>query len=151
MGVQKEVFTFKKQIGVGNVGENLFLKTYAGSTKSTDLKYDFTYKGKKVELKTDTYPMEKTSNFFMEQYGSIEDKKLGGPWRASQDEVDYFVYLYLADKKFFWFETKSLVKFLDECVKDLRGKSVWNRGYTTFGFAVPRALVDDLIIKRDQA
>ncbi len=147
MGVSKEVFTFKKQIGVGNVGESLFLKTYAGSIKSTDLKYDFTYNGKTVELKTDTYPMEKTANYFMEQYGSIEDKKLGGPWRAAQDNVDFFVYLYLADKKFFWFETKALKEFLDKQILSMRGKSVWNKGYTTFGFAVPRDILEHLVIK----
>lgn len=149
---EKKTFTFKSQLGVGNAGENLFLKKYKGAVKSTtDLKYDFLLDCKTVELKTDTYPMEKTPNYFMEQYGSIEDRKLGGPWRAARDKVDFFVYLYLADKKFFWFNTADLVKHLEKVTKDMRGKTVLNRGYTSLGFAISRESVEHLLIKTEKA
>jgi len=146
----KEVFGFKKQLTVGNKGEELFLRHYKGSEKSDIRKYDLLYKGEKVELKTDTYPMEKTANFFMERYGSIEDGKIGGPWRAREDGVKHFVYFYLADKTFFWFESKALADYLDTYTKDKRGKTVANRGYSSLGFAVPREDLRHLILKEDK-
>ncbi len=145
-----EVFSFKKQLDVGNIGETLFLKYYKGSAKSDGRKYDITFKGKKVELKTDTYPMSKTANYFMERYGSVEDKKVGGPWRAKEDGVDYFVYLFIADKTFFWFDTVSLVKFLDEHTKKMRGKTVANKTYSSLGFCVPRDDLTHLLIRTDK-
>lgn len=146
-----ETFDFKKQLTIGSTGENLFLKHYAPDAGKADgRKYDLTYKEKKVELKTDTYPMQKTENFFMERYGSIEDKKEGGPWRANTDGVDYFVYFYLANKVFFWFETAPLVEFLDKHTLTMRGKTVANRGYVTLGFAVNREALRHLIIREDK-
>lgn len=147
----REIFTFKKQLDVGTTGENLFLKHYGSkATKSDGRKYDITFDGKKVELKTDTYPMQKTENFFMERYGSVEDKKIGGPWKAAEDNIDFFVYLYLANKVFFWFETKPLVKFLEEHTKTMRGKTVANRTYSSLGFCVPREDLRHLMIREDK-
>ncbi len=146
----REIFGFKKQLEVGNVGEALFLKHYKDSAKSDGRKYDITHNGKKVELKTDTYPMQETPNYFMERYGSIEDKKSGGPWRAHEDGIDYFVYLYLANRTFFWFESKTLVDFLNEYTKTMRGKTIANRSYSTLGFCVPRDAVEHLLIKSDK-
>ena len=148
MGDDK-VFTFQKQLGIGSAGENLFLQRYKGSTKTDGRKSDLTFQEKLVELKTDTYSMERTSNFFMEHYGSIEGQKIGGPWRAAQDDVHYFVYLYIEQQAFYWFESKPLVKFLDTYIKQLKPKTVRNKGYTTLGYAVPRAGVDHLVVKRD--
>jgi len=145
----KEVFGFKKQLSIGSKGEELFLRKYKDSSKSDDRKYDLLYKGQKVELKTDTYPMQKTENFFMERYGSIEDQKIGGPWRAREDKVEHFVYFYLADKTFFWFNSKALADFLDTYIKNKRGKTVANRGYSSLGFAVPREDLRHLIISED--
>lgn len=146
----REIFGFKKQLDVGNVGESLFLKHYKGSAKSPERKFDITYEGKRVELKTDTYPMQETPNYFMERYGSVEDKKVGGPWRAKEDSIDYFVYLFLANKTFFWFETTKLVDFLDKYTKTMRGKTVANRTYSSLGFCVPRDAVEHLLIKTDK-
>lgn len=146
----REIFTFNKQLDVGNKGETLFLKHYKGSAKSPERKYDLTYNGKKVELKTDTYPMQKTENYFMERYGSVEDKKVGGPWRAKEDGIDYFVYLFLANRVFFWFDTDTLVKFLDEHTKNMRGKTVANKSYTTLGFCIARDDLKHLTIKEDK-
>lgn len=147
----REIFTFKKQLGVGSTGENMFLEYYKDDASKADGRiFDLTYKGKTVELKTDTYSMEKTTNFFMERYGSIEDGKEGGPWRAANDKVDYFVYFFIADKTFFWFESAPLVKFLNEHIKTMRGKTVPNRGYSSLGYAVNREDVKHLLIKQDK-
>ncbi len=146
-----EIFGFKKQLSVGSTGENLFLKYYKdGASKADGRIFDLLYKGKTVELKTDTYPMQKTENYFMERYGSIEDKKEGGPWRAANDKVDYFVYFYLANKTFFWFESEPLVKFLNVHTPTLKCKTVANRGYTTMGFPVKRVSLDHLVIRTDE-
>ena len=86
----------------------------------------------------------------MERYGSVEDSKVGGPWRAAQDNVDYFVYFFLSNKTFFWFEPKPLVQFLDEYTRNMRGKTVANRGYSSLGYAVPRDACDHLLIRKDK-
>lgn len=146
----KEVFGFTKQLTIGNKGEELFLRHYKDSKKSDERKYDLLYKGEKVELKTDTYPMQQTENFFMERFGSIEDAKIGGPWRAREDGIKYFVYFYIANKTFFWFHSKELADFLDEYTKGKRGKTVANKSYSSLGFAVPREDLRHLIIKEDK-
>lgn len=146
-----EIFTFNKQLDIGSRGETLFLKHYADKASKADgRKYDLFYEGKTVELKTDTYPMQKTENFFMERYGSIEDKKVGGPWRARDDKVDYFVYFFVANKVFFWFETEPLVKYLDIITPTMRGKTVPNRTYSSLGFAVARESLRHLMIREDK-
>jgi hypothetical protein len=145
-----EIFTFNKQLKVGNKGEALFLKHYKGSEKSDMRKYDLLFEGKKVELKTDTYPLDKTPNFFMERYGSVEDKKEGGPWRAKNDKIDLFVYLFISDNTFFWFETKPLVKFLNRHIKELRGKTIPNKTYSSLGYCVARDDLEHLIVRKDK-
>lgn len=148
--MSREVFTFKKQLDIGAKGEEFFLECYKDkASKSDGRKFDLFYDGKSVELKTDTYPLEKTPNFFMEQFGSINDNKLGGPWRAAKDGVEFFVYLYANDRTFYWFETKELVKFLDEYIKGKRGRTVANKGYITLGFLVPRLDCKHLAIRKD--
>ena len=148
--MSREIFTFKKQLDVGAKGEDFFLDCYGNkASKSDGRKFDLFFDGKSVELKTDTYPIEKTPNFFMEKLGNVESNKIGGPWRAADDGVDYFVYLFASNKTFYWFETKKLVKFLDEYTKGKRGRTVANRGYVTLGFLVPRLECKAVTLRRD--
>ena len=74
---------------------------------------------KKLELKTDTYLMEDTENFFME---TESHGKPGGPWRALGDGIDFFVYYYIKNNSFFWFHPKSLCKKLDKLIRSGRFK-----------------------------
>jgi hypothetical protein len=137
------VFQFKKQLNIGDDGEKLFLKTYQSrqSKKADGIKFDFFIDdGKTVELKTDTYSMSRTPNFFMEYFGNKDSGAIGGPWRALRDKVDYFVYLFLYDRTFFWFDPKTLCPFLDGEINNLRPKEIPNRTWTTVGFAVPREI-----------
>jgi hypothetical protein len=137
------VFQFNKQLNVGDCGEKLFLKTYQSRKveKADGIKFDFTIDDRKtVELKTDTYSMERTPNFFMEYFGNRDTGALGGPWRALQDKVDYFVYLFLNDGVFFWFDPKTLCPFLDIEINKLQPKEIPNRTWTTVGFAVSREI-----------
>ncbi len=145
-----EIFTFNKQLRIGNTGEALFLKHYKGSSKTDGRKYDLLFEGKKVELKTDTYPLNKTPNYFMERYGNVADKKVGGPWRAADDKVDLFVYFFLSDTTFFWFKTKPLVKFLDKHIVDMKGRTVANKTYSSLGYCVAREDLEHLLVRKDK-
>lgn len=145
-------FDFNTQLVAGNEGESDFVKYYAdeGPVKSSDRSYDFLLaNGKKVELKTDTYDMNDTMNFFMEMFGNVADSKIGGPWRALQDGVDFFVYYFPKNKIFFWFETTTLCKALDVVIAGnyIKPKEIRNKGWTTLGYAVPRESINGAVLK----
>lgn len=148
-----EIFDFDTQLGVGNDGESDFQKHYRSlrPKKSNDRKIDFVLNtGKTVELKTDTYDMDKTPNFFMEMFGNIDDGKIGGPWRAMQDSVDFFVYYFPKNKTFFWFETVKLCGLLDQIVAaGLQPKEILNKGWKARGYAVPRSSVTSALLRQD--
>ena len=91
--------------------------------------------------------MTETPNFFMEHLSDIKSGKLGGPWRALQDNVDYFVYMYLAERKCFWFKPKPLVEFLNTYIKTKSYKVIRNRGWSSHGYTVPRESVEHLFLK----
>src|ERR1700761_3813752 len=94
-----QVFNFKTQLSVGNTGEKEFLIRYPSFKQADGIKYDFiTPEEQTIELKTDTYSMEKTENFFMEFHSNVNSQTLGGPWRAARDKVDFFVYYFIRDK-----------------------------------------------------
>jgi hypothetical protein len=148
----KKVFDFQEQLEVGNRGETLFARQYAllNPIKTQDRKFDFVLNdGKLVEVKTDTYSMSRTENFFMEYFSNIDDAKLGGPWRAANDNVDYFVYFFLPQKTFFWFDSKKLVSYLDKMLETYTPMRILNKGWTTLGYLVPREDVRDLVIKEE--
>ncbi len=112
------MFDFNTQLKVGETGEKFFFKCYADKRPrmADSRKFDmFIEDDKTVELKTDTYPMIKTPNFFMEQYGNLASipGSLGGPWRAKRDGVDHFVYHFTSDNVFFWFDPNTLCNFFN--------------------------------------
>lgn len=144
---ENKTFDFKKQLKVGAKGENIFLSLYPNLEKADGIKYDFTMNGKTLELKTDTYSMTETPNFFMEHLSDIKSGKFGGPWRALEDGVDYFVYMYLAQKQCFWFKPKPLVEFLDVYIRNVGYKVIRNRGWTSHGYTVPRESLEHLFLK----
>ncbi len=148
------MWDFKEQLEKGNAGEKIFITNYASlkPVKSEKERYfDFTLKdGKKVELKTDTYSMDATPNFFMERFGDIVTKKSGGPWRATEDKVEFFVYFFLKDKTFFWFEPKKLCKFLDKYIEGKSYRPIPNKGWVAGGYPVPRELCKPYLIRMDK-
>lgn len=148
------IFDFNKQLEVGDTGEEKFLSFYKDlhPKKSKDRRFDFHIDGEKtVELKTDTYPIDNTPNFFMEMFGNIDEAKLGGPWRALQDEVDYFVYFFIKNKTFFWFETVSLCKMIDGLIAQhgLKPREIKNRSWTAMGYAIPRNELETILYRKD--
>jgi len=152
-------FNFDDQKRIGDVGENDFLRIYEsmGAKKSlTDFRMDFTLNdGKTVELKTDSYDMERTPNFFMEQL-TVSDtgSNLGGPWRSKEHNIDFFVYYFVKNKVFFWFAPIPLCEFLNRFVEEnkLKPISIPNKDrrggyYEALGFKIPRDVVASLLIR----
>ena len=157
-------FNFQDQLRVGEVGEAEYSKAFAhfGWKKSKDRKYDFVLgdedsdiKPKTLEIKTDTYRMEKTPNFFMEQL-TVTNKSaiLGGPWRSKEHKADYFVYFFLSNRTMFWFSPVPLCEFLDKYIAEnsLRPISIPNvdrfgGSYEAQGFKIPRDSVKHLVLK----
>jgi hypothetical protein len=155
MTKKRKKFDFNTQLSTGDVGEKDFQKYYSElnpEKSAEDLKYDFKLiNGDTLELKTDTYDMDATPNFFMEYYSDMRKMKVGGPWRAFQDEVDVFVYYFLSNRTFFWFRTKTLHEALEKYISESnpRLKSVPNKGWITQGFTVPREILTPVILKKD--
>ena len=137
---------FKKQLGVGDRGEELFLERYPRKLEIfSGREYDFTLKNsrEKLELKTDTYNIKKSPNFFFERYSDVHRKTPGGPWRAHRDEIDIFCYMFVRHN--IWFEFRNLpelVARLEVLTKKQGLIYIKNRGWVTGGFKVKR---DDLI------
>jgi hypothetical protein len=148
-----DVWQFDKQLKVGQQGERLLLKHWPHPVrKHAELKGpDFVdSRGVVLELKTDTYPLEKTGNCFMERWGDLHLKKPGGPWRALDQGVDVLVYLFLSDRQVFIFEDlPGLVKRLDRLTQTMYIHTIPNRAWTTGGYKVPRAALADLWRQED--
>ena len=150
-----KIFGFRKQFDAGNIGEQLFIDSYSkefnpqkGGGRVIDI---ILSNGKTVELKTDSYDMEKTQNMFIEHFGNTSKKTLGGPWRAFQDNIDYFVYLYSKQKIFFWFNPKELANRVDALYNGDRvnAKFIKNPNYETMGYLVNRKDLEDIVIRTD--
>lgn len=145
MSEPKPEFDFKTQLNWGQRGEELFQKHYPRVlSAASDLTYDFTVEssGQKLELKTDSYNMEKTPNFFMERYSDIMRKTHGGPWRAERDGIDIFCYYFVRHNT--WFEFRNipeLVSDLNKLTRDARMVYIKNKGWVSGGFLVPRDIL----------
>lgn len=149
-----DTFTFKDQLVVGDRGEELFQQYYPTKLELyPGREYDFTCTetGKTVELKTDTYSLFKTENFFMERYSDIDKKedKPGGPWRALKDNVNLFCYMFVRENVYFEFDiTQKLIDRLDEYTERKGLVYIKNRGWITGGYKVPRKIVEEFYIAR---
>ena len=143
-----KIFTFNGQLEVGDRGEQLFLERYPRKLEIyPGREYDFTVKSsrEKLELKTDTYNMNKSSNFFFERYSDVHRKTPGGPWRAHKDEIDIFCYYFVRHN--LWFEFRDLDGLIER-LNDLTKKQgliyIKNKGWVTGGYKIPREALDDL-------
>ena len=139
---------FKAQLEVGDRGEALFLERYPSKIEIyPGREYDFVCKktGAKIELKTDTYNMDKTQNFFFEKYSDLHRETPGGPWRAAGDNVDIFCYYFVRHNIWFQFNhVNELVQRLDELTKDKDLVYIKNKAWITGGYKVKRDALEDL-------
>ena len=147
-----KTFYFSKQLKQGEIGEQYFIKCYhkLNPRKSSAREVDiFINDNEKVELKSDSYPEEKTPNFFIELIGSTKTGKLGGAHLALKNDVDYFVYHYTTDKTFYWFRPKDLVEFIDKFGYKFVKKEIKNIGWSSIGLLIPRKELNKILIKKD--
>jgi hypothetical protein len=143
------VFIFEKSLEVGKIGEDTFLSLYPTLTKLSGFKADFKNKdGITIELKTDLYNIDKTTNFFMERFSDAARETLGGPWR-SLGQSDYFVYYFIKNNHISVFKTEDLVRELDILTKNQNLTAIPNKGFTTKGFKVSRASLDHIKLTED--
>jgi len=137
------MFHFGAQLSKGRQGEELLLAHWPCKVwRHEELKGpDFIdAQDRVIELKTDSYSLDATPNFFIERWSSVEDKKPGGPWQAAAKGCNCFVYLYASDRRWFVFESlPHLLAELNALTPDLQPVSIRNRGWTTQGYKIPRA------------
>jgi hypothetical protein len=138
MQESKKIFDFKTQMNLGDKGEQDFLKFYKDAVKHPTREHDFDLDGKKIELKTDNYTFKDTDNFFI---------KDGSVWQSAH--CDYFVYYFINEGIFFWFDMTKFREFLEEHIKDKSYVLIRNKGWTALGYKVNRELCKDFIIKQD--
>lgn len=145
---ETKTFDFRKQLKFGQESEELFAEYYPRRLEpAKDLTYDFLISSsrQKLELKTDSYSMLKTQNFFMERFSDVRKRSPGGPWRSVKDKVDIFCYLFSQNRT--WYEFRKLpelVEMLNELTKGAQMTYVKNRTWVTGGFLVPREALKDL-------
>lgn len=143
-----KTFDFQVQLEAGSRGEELFMERYPRKLEIyPGREYDFTVKSsrEKLELKTDTYNINKSENFFFERYSDVHRKTPGGPWRAHQDKIDIFCYYFVRHN--IWFEFRdipSLIEELNSLTKKQGLIYIKNRGWVTGGYKIPRDSLSSL-------
>ena len=143
-----KAWTFQEQLTIGNRGEELFLERYPRKLEIyPGREYDFTVKSsrEKLELKTDTYNINKSDNFFFERFSDVHKETPGGPWRAHKDKIDIFCYYFVRHN--IWFEFRdipALVKELNSLTKSSGLVYIKNRGWITGGYKVRRECLEHL-------
>lgn len=145
MSDSSKTWDFKDQLKVGTRGEELMLQHYHSPLILIPEHYaDFkrVTDGKIVELKSDTYNIEKTPNFFWEVWSDLKGKKPGGPWQSKEHKVQVFIYYFVRHNTYFEFDLKELLKFLQPHADKRNDGGGWifvkNKAWTTAGFTIPR-------------
>jgi hypothetical protein len=137
---------FQKDLLTGQAGEELLHKMFPELVRLDGKHADFiTPDFQTLELKSDSYSMGKTKNYFIERWSDVYKKRPGGLWQAFGRGTNYFAYLYVPDKTCFVFRTHELITFLEQ--HKFSEVYIRNRGWTTSGYKVPRALVAHLVVK----
>lgn len=145
---------FQSDLARGRIGELAFIHACEGTVEPLDGREgDAKIKGTrtKLEIKSDSYNMDKTPNFFMEKYRS--GNKPGGVYQSIEHGCKYYIYVYVPNSEIFIFDTRALADRLDllHDSKNLTLTSVGNGSYTTRGLKIHRDWVTDLMLTPEQA
>lgn len=138
------VYNFDQQLKYGDKGEKYFYNKMIGKVKyfpGRDYDFYFLNNQCKIELKTDYYDMNNTSNFFLERYSDFHKKTPGGPWQSFIKGVHYYMYLFFSNKIIYIFDNKKLVKELELIVGDCSLVNVYNNTHITSGYKINRELL----------
>ena len=146
----KEVkpWDFKAQLQVGSRGEELLLERFPRKLKihpANDGDFIQVCDGKKIELKTDTYNIKKTDNFFIERWSDVHQKKPGGPWQSYKHGCSIFIYYFVRHNTYFQFDDiPALLKKLERLTDGKGLVNIKNRSWVTGGYKVNREELKDL-------
>lgn len=142
------MWDFQQQLKVGSRGEELFLERYPEKIELADDHYcDFRIKsdGRIIELKTDTYSIEKTDNFFIERWSDVHTRAPGGPWQANKYGASIFCYYFIRNNIWFQFEDiPALLERIEELTASAGLVYIKNRRWVTGGYKIKRADLEDL-------
>jgi hypothetical protein len=145
------MYQWNKQLAVGNKGEQLIKDTYPNDFDWFVKSYasDFIYKKSNTptEVKTDTYSINKTPNFFIERYSKYYDRSPGGPWQAWEKGSRIFIYFFINDRKLFVFKNlQALIVLVEDYTAERETPliEVPNDGYITLGYKIPRKILSNL-------
>lgn len=142
---------FKKSLEIGKAGEAALQKLWPDLVPLDGRGADFflSSTGETVEVKTDSYSMAATSNFFIELMRDVEKERIGGPAQALMHGSSLWVYWFIKDKVAFVFETRDLVAWLKENYTKYPQRNIKNMGWTTVGILVPREDLKALYTRRE--
>jgi hypothetical protein len=119
----------------GQRGESLLLEMFPSLTKATTRDYDLvTAAGLKLETKFDS---TKHENIFLEVMSNTTKRSPGGPLQSMFKGADYFIYIFERDNSMHCYRVVDLVWFLFDTKGTYKDRRVWNKNYTTVGYAVP--------------
>ena len=143
-------FDFQKQLEMGKEGEEKFAQLYPCFNYNNNkdvMAPDFVHKetGSVAEVKYDDSVRAKKDengnqlNFFVEQFSNTKAMTLGGPFRAVEEGVDYYVYMFKSPFRIF---IHDAVKFRDIAADLIYNGSykecfIKNKGWWTSGFPLP--------------
>ena len=109
-----------------------------------------------LEIKVDytQYP-----NHFVERFSVKHQQLPGGPWQYLARGVRYYCFYYKKLKTIYVFETATLVNRVETLLNSkvitdtANGRDVQQAGreYVTYGYKVPKSLLDDSCIYHEQA
>lgn len=146
--LKSKVFSFKEQLEVGTRGEELFIEHYPKKLvvyPERDGDFLEVYSGKKIELKTDTYNINKSENFFFERYSNVEKETPGSVWQALGHGCDIFCYMFVRHN--IWYQFNDLPALAQRLDEEYGKKGlIWikNKGYVSGGWKVNRESLSDL-------
>lgn len=155
-------FDFNEQLELGKEGELKFAELYPCFNYNNDkdvMAPDFVHKetGSIAEVKYDDSVRAKKDenglqlNFFVEQYSNHKEMTLGGPFRAVQEGVDYYIYMFKQPFRIFIFDACKFRDIAAELIYNGSYKQCFikNKGWWTSGFPLPIAAFKEAKIEGD--
>ena len=141
--------SFSKSLEVGKAGELAFMELWPGLERLDGRTHDFfsPSSGKTIELKTDSYDMNKTANFFIELWSDLEQEKVGGPWQARKNATDLWIYYFRQNQTAFEFNVAELAEWTDKNHAAYKPVHIFNPSWVTAGIKVPREALAFLYIE----
>jgi len=139
---------FKKDLKRGHDGEQSFFSKYQNSVTHLDGRnadFEINKTGETIELKTDYYDFDKTTNMFMERYSYADEP--GGPFQSLKKGITYYIYHFHSHDQTFIFNVAQLVKRLQKLEPRMKLINVTNRNHITRGYKVPMIELVDLCLE----